>query len=242
MNDNLINNADHYSRALMVYNGGKSCHDWESKNHPDQDLIYKNGLYSELKQFTAISNIVNFKLDEPKIVAKHSSKSVELPVPAYSMDYFSHAKAIVFMRDNFHDIKMSVVSNCNISLPYEEVHSEVSPEQWAEKLARAKNYCGDQYTEEQYASGEWYKTWCHNTILLRDGVMFKAYGVQKVYCEGINRIGILPNEVFHVYETNKNMFSVSVGSYAKAALILEHISNSLGRTTMYVSNPDVERK
>ena len=234
----LIINVDNYNQALDVYNTGQNSHDWWSENQPDENLIYKNGINFQLSKFSSIVDIVKFELLAPKICSSHTSKSVKLPVACFNLNYYRLTKAVIFIRDNFHDIKLSVIANCDIKLPYNEVHNEITSEEYEKTKQKSREYRGCSYSEEEYANDSWYKKYSGNTILRKDNKRYIAYTVSKVYCEGINKLN-LPNKVFRPYITDSCMFSICLASYAKLAYILEIISHSLSRTQMWTSYPEL---
>lgn len=84
---------------------------WFMANKPDEDLIYKSGLADQVMFVRdTVSGLVARSYIEykrlPKVISTHTSKSVKLPVY-----YFNSAYARLIMRYNFHDWKVSVLSN-----------------------------------------------------------------------------------------------------------------------------------
>ena len=61
-----------------------------------------------------------------RIIGYHTSKSVRLPVSMLRADVCGQAPVYFVMRDNFHDLKLVVVSSCPINVPYALVHPVIA--------------------------------------------------------------------------------------------------------------------
>lgn len=57
--------------------------------------------------------------------------------------------------------------------------------------------------------------------------MYCAYCVHEVYCEGINKLDILPPETFKPYSKGKSLFTCCVGTHERLLIVLNRISDSL---------------
>lgn len=233
-----------------IYNSGKSLEDWDKASTPDENLIYRDGMSRQIKYINGIANILTNRSDEggfgpPKIVSSHSSKSVGLPVSCFKFSPYDQVAAYAFIRDNFHDIKVVVVSDSPIYIPYHILYPEWSQEKYNDEKERYRGYPEDEIIlevegpirgqkrinrrQELLASGtdEWYsEDWSHGSILRKNDRIYRAEGVHEVYCEGIDDLS-LPRNAFRIYEDGMKEFGCSVGSYPRVALILEYIMSSL---------------
>ncbi len=202
---------------------------WEGNNKPDDNLIHKVGLSGQAKAGLAISELVSFDMPEPKVARKHSSKSVGLPVQMFKIFHYNNGGAFVFVRDNFHDIKMCVVSEFPINLDYNLVHTAWTQEEYDAEKKRCIDY-DDRGTprmnKEERKGDFWIKGWNRGTILRKDNRIWKAGCVSSCYCEGINRLN-LPSDVFEIYEDNKTMFTLEVYTWSKVAYLMDDIYNSV---------------
>lgn len=75
--------------------------DWARNNFVPDEMVYKNGAIEQVKTFLEAAEVMDA---DPFVVSTHRSKSIELPVVEFRTKY--GVRCIV--RDNFHDIKMSV--------------------------------------------------------------------------------------------------------------------------------------
>lgn len=227
-----------------MYNTGLSLKSWSHINVPDEDLIYKGGLSKQCRKADAVaallydnqsSGLKQFEVIylpvEARVVGSHTSKSVKLPVTCFKLNYFNQVIAYVFLRDNFHDIKVSVISDSPMTIPYELAHYEYSEERFQKEKERYLSYHPTETGIKLMAEGsdDWFnESWSSDTILRKNGRIYRAGTVASCYCEGIERLG-LPPEVFQVYQDDMKMFTCSVSSYAKVAMLLEHVQASLRR-------------
>lgn len=208
------------------FNSYPNISDWVKSNQPNSELYYKSGVGRQAKCGLAMQDLVGFEMPEPKVAETHTSKSVGLPVQCFKVHHYTNGGAYVFVRDNFHDIKVSVVSKYPIILNYDVVHRFMTQEEYDAEKLRFLNYSGSRMSEEEKQGDNWIKNWSHNTILRKDDKIWKAYCVYDVYCEGINRIG-LPNEVFTVYEEDKSMFTIAMGLWTQVASLMDMIYRSV---------------
>lgn len=214
---------------LKNYNSYPSASEWLKENAPSQDLIYKSGAERQVKASLSISNLVRFDLPEPRVASYHTSKSVKLPVLAFKIWHYENGGAFCFIRDNFHDVKLSVVSEFPINMHYSYMHHEMTQEEYDAEKKRCIDYNSRPpitISEEEKIDDNWMLKWSHNKIIRKDNKIWKAYGVQEVYCEGINKLK-LPREVFRPYETGYTMFTICAASFAHIAYLLEHIENNI---------------
>jgi len=212
-----------------LYNTSPLASNWIKENEPDPNLIYNSGVGHQVKQGIALSNLVRFDLDEPRVAATHRSKSCILPVLMFKVWHYDNGGAFCFIRDNFHDVKLSVVSEFPIDINYNYIHHEMSQEEYDAEKKRCIDYDNKgtpRLTEDEKSGDGWINGWSGNKIIRKDNKIWKAYNVNEVYCEGINRLN-LPNEVFRPYEEGYDMFTIAAGSFAHVAYLFEHLQNEI---------------
>lgn len=209
-----------------LYANGVELAEWGKANVPDKNLIYRNGVADQLRKLGGMAVLVCDQDDpQPRIVGQHYSKSVKLPVTCFKFTPYNQVAAYCFVRDNFHDIKIVVVSDSPIHIPYHVMYQEWSPERYAAEVERYVGYTKNERPPE--GSDEWFsKDWSHDTILRKDGRIYRTGAHHRVYCEGIDDLG-LPDETFKVYEDGMKAFVIETGSYANVALILGLVLRSL---------------
>lgn len=226
-------------KLFKLYEHGTDVKEWELENDPDPELIYKEGLPYQSKAALALSDIVS-KLSQPKVVSYHKSKSVKLPVMMYKFDFYRDCKAICFIRNNFYDIKLSVVSNTSISIPYDLIHGLMTQEDYDKEKKRKVEYSKD-YENPEYKTDDWFhNNWTSDKLIRRGKEIWRAYTVHKVYCEGINKIEELSRDVFEPYHDDAKKFTISLRRYPQLALVLEHISTSLGKGQRSTSSHNMD--
>jgi phenylalanine-4-hydroxylase len=218
------------SRLKDLYDNGLDLAHWYKENIPDEQLLYRNGLTQQIHKIAAVGSILPDDV-YARVVGDHTSKSVKLPVSCFR---FRPPEAYAFIRDNFHDIKVVVVSDAPIHMPYHVVHTEWSPERYEEEIKRYGRYHENDTAEEAQqrralmATDDWYKDWSSGVILRKNGHIYRAGSYQDVYCEGVNKLG-LHRDTFKPYEDGDQGFVCEVGSYVTVALILEHVIRSLAQ-------------
>jgi hypothetical protein len=215
------------NKLLQDYNSYPLASNWMKANEPSPNLIYNSGVGYQVKQGLAISNIVSFNLDEPKVANTHTSKSCKLPVLMFKIWHYENGGAFCFIRDNFYDIKLSVVSEFPIDMNYSYMHHEMSQKEYDAEKKRCIDYNSKppvSITEEEKEGDKWMDKWSSNKILRKDNKIWKAYSV--AHCEGIEKLD-LPSEVFRPYETGHSMFTIATASFAHVAYLLEHIQNNV---------------
>lgn len=74
---------------------------WSEQNTVPDEMTWKGGVAPMFKDFVEFANIVG---GEPMVISTHRSKSIRLPVVQVTTPYGVR----ITMRDNFHDIKVSV--------------------------------------------------------------------------------------------------------------------------------------
>jgi len=227
-----------YMDLHPLYLEGTELDDWAVNNDPDPALYYKTAMEAQIQKLEAISVILPDFANAgvpPRVVGHHISKSVKLPVTCFmfSLEGF---EAFAFIRDNFHDIKVVVVSDVPVHIPYSVVHIEWTQEHYDSELKSFSEYLSDETLgpedarkrKDLIASGtdDWYKQWSSGTILRKEGHIYRAGSHQSHYCEGIRELG-LEESVFKPYEAGDKAFVCEVYSYSTVATILECIISSL---------------
>jgi len=226
------------AKLRHVYDNGLDLASWGEANAPDERLIYRNGVDSQLRKIAAVATLLHdfgaYDLP-PLVVGSHTSKSVKLPVTCFRFAPYEQVEAYVFVRDNFHNIKAVVVSDSPIHMPYHVVHMEWSPERYEEELKRYSKYHENDTPEEAQkrrvlmATDDWFKDWSSGVLLRKDGRIYRTGSYQSVYCEGIDTPLMAENAVFKPYEDGDKSFVCEVDSYTIVARILEHVIDSLER-------------
>jgi len=211
-----------------IYASGSDLEAWGNANVPNENLIYRSGVASQLRKIGGVAAILpNYSQDAchpPRVVGQHRSKSVGLPVTCFKFAPYGQVSAYCFIRDNFYNTKVVVVSDSPIHIPYHVMYQEWSPEQYAAEVERYVGYTKNERPAE--GSDEWYsKNWSSGTLLRKDGRIYRAGSHQEVYCEGIDDLG-LPAGTFKPYEDGMKAFVCEVGSYATVATILEYVIGS----------------
>lgn len=189
--------------------------EWEEVNIPKQNLHWKEGQSEQIKELLKIGSKFNIL---PTVVGDHCSKSVSLPVSCFSIET-SKGNVKLFIRDNFYDIKCSIISEFkikNFSLAF--FYPEISQNELEKEIER---YC-EYYGKEKPIDDSWYEDWSSSSILREKNRIFIAKSVNSCYCEGINNLGFSKN-VFTHYKEGTTEFTVSFLSYSS----IEHLIEAL---------------
>lgn len=211
-----------FSEINRLYDDGFDLSAWGRTNTPGEDLIWRKGVDQQIQKIEGVAAVLPGTNDPPRVVGSHTSKSVKLPVTCFRFNLYNQVEAYAFVRDNFHNIKVVVISDSPIHMPYELVHAEWSQERYDEEVKSFREYTGGEVSD----TDDWYREWSSGSILRKDGRIYRAGSHQKVYCEGIDDLG-LPDDVFKPYEEGSQGFVCEIGSYATVAMILEHVVRSL---------------
>jgi len=207
----------HIEKMNTLWAEGKDPESWGEHTTPKDTLIYKSGHPSQIKDLCAIGHL----LDLPaRVVGSHSSKSVGLPVGMFHADIWEEETVYFLTRNNFHDLKLVVVSSCPINIDYDIVHTHMTQEQYDETKRSSFEYCrpkperdpplpgSHDWDEADYETDAWYAKWGHSTLLRVDGKMYSCGSTFDGYYEGIDRVA--PKEVFQRYEYDRSEFCVEV--------------------------------
>lgn len=177
-------------------------------------------------------------LKEPRVASEHTSKSISLPVPEFVIPC-----GVVYVRDNFHDIKMTVVADIDIELEYDDIYTPYSKEQY-EKDKKSSLWFGardnakeahKKYKENKadYDSDDWYhKHWSSSPLVREGDKIWRVGGIARVYCEGIDKL-LLPDEAFLPYKKlyNSRTFTLETYNYDGLKERLARIIQSAARNT-----------
>lgn len=220
--------------AEKIFRCGTSRDTWLRLNTADPDLIYKSGQARQLAKIGAITSLFNQEHLSVAIVGQHRSKSVPLPVTCIKFHPYDQVHTYCFIRDNFHDIKLCVVSDGPVKIPYHLIYAEWSEERLEEERQSYLGYPSNMTVAEQNekrlkvaANENWYhEDWSGSKIIRKDDRIYTGARPLKVYCQGIDDLG-LPEEAFEMYETDKSVFGIELYSYQQLAHVLYYVDRSL---------------
>lgn len=221
-------------KARELWRRGQDPQEWAEKSAPEETLVYRRGHPRQIKDLHAIGHVLDLRV---KVAGSHRSKSVDLPVGVFRVEVIGSEEAFMFTRDNFHDLKVVVVSSCPINhLPYEVAHDQWTQEHYQEEKRRAYEYLrpkperdfpgSHNFDESHYETDEWYSKWSRGTILRHDGNIYRAGSTFAGYYEGIE--DLLPEEVFVRYEHGRQNFAVEVpGGILRQMEIMQWVVRSV---------------
>jgi len=218
----------------QIFRNGTYLDRWLRLNTPDPNLIYKSGQARQLTRMGSVVTLFNQEHVSLKIVGQHYSKSVPLPVSCIKFHPYDQVYTYCFIRDNFYDIKLCVVSDGPVKIPFNLIYGEWSEERLEKERQRYIKYRSHDEDESElrlraYANDNWYhEDWSSSKIIRKDGRIYVGSKPLACYCEGINRLG-LPEEAFEMYDTDKSVFGVSLHSYGQLAHVLDYVDRSLER-------------
>jgi hypothetical protein len=230
----------------QIFRSGTSPDRWLRLNTPDPDLIYKSRQARQLTQIGSVVTIFHPDHVSMKVVGQHTSKSVSLPVSCIKFQPYDQVYTYCFIRDNFYDIKLCVVSDGPVKIPFNLIYGEWSEEKLEEERQRYIAYRGHEDESEikfkAYVNDNWYhEDWSGGKIIRKDGRIYVGSKSLACYCEGINRLG-LPDEAFEMYDTDKKIFGVSLSDYGQLAHVLEYVDRSLEKyRSVWLDNGGRER-
>lgn len=171
------------SKVIELYKSSPKIDEW-AEDH--------SGAKSQINKFKAVNTLL-FD-NEITVPSSHISKSCELPVVLFPLGL---RKIYVFARDNFYDIKVTIIGNTPIELDYDLILNKFSIAEYMRKFER--DSCGGNGSFD-----EWFEGYTGAPIISKNGnVLYCANYVKKVYCEGINKIEILSSEAFEPYSKSK---------------------------------------
>lgn len=202
--------------TLTAYEAAPPLSMWLAHNHPSDTMYWKGGFAAQTEWMPRLAAYGAHS--EPRVLATHRSKSIELPVPAILIGNPSSEWAVLMLRDNFHDVNLGVVSNVPLTIPLDLVFSEMSREQYqtAKKRAQDSKMMG-RITDAQWEDGSWYDEWSSGELVLDNGKIWLA---QRAFSEGISRV---PGIADRRYEHKCTSF-VTVLHGSNPDELLEHLA------------------
>jgi len=210
------------SSGDALWDNGQSIVDWAQEHTPDDNLIWKGGHATQARALLSVECLMGM---ECRIIGKHTSKSVGLPVAIFKEDVCMEEKVYFITRDNFHDLKMVVLSSCPIEVDYEVLYRRMTPEQLVQEREGCREYRkgGRNYNETDFETDKWFDDWCHDSLIRTEGKIFRASTTFEGYYEGMLRSGI-PKSAFQRYERGRQEFSVEIrGEYIELMATMKAI-------------------
>ena len=108
-------------------------------------MTWKGAALQQVNEFRALLEDLGFQWE---IVGHHTSKSIRLPVIC-----ISHGETKIYLRDNFHDINICVVSKMRLKMQLSALLDGVlEPKDWEwylNEIARARGYSWKEWSDEQ---------------------------------------------------------------------------------------------
>jgi hypothetical protein len=170
--------------TLTAYEAAPPLSMWLYANQPKDTMLWRGGFATQAEWMPRMSDYGVHS--EPRVVATHRSKSIDLPVPAILLGDPSKDWAVMMLRDNFHDVNVAVVSNVGLTLDLGLVLNEMSRDQYQAAKRRAQAYSGmNKTTAAQWEDGSWYRDWNGGTLIIENG---KIWVAMSVFAEGIQRV------------------------------------------------------
>lgn len=200
--------AYQYHPTLAAYEAAPTLSTWVSANLVKEEMLWRNSYQHQVEWMPSLASFSAHS--EPRVVATHRSKSIELPVPAILLGNPSSDWVVLMLRDNFYDVNVAVVSNAALSIDYSIVLTEMTHEAYHKEKARALEYMGkdpvtkDRITEAEWRSGAWYEKWASGSLAIEDGKIWRA---GRAYAEGISRV---PGACIDPYKRDCKAFSVAI--------------------------------
>ena len=201
---------------------GQSIVDWAKENTPDDNLIYKGGHATQARSLLSVECLTRL---ECKIIGSHRSKSVKLPVAMFKADIATEEMVYFITRDNFHDLKLVVLSSCPIEMDLGVVHRTMTPEQLVAERESSREYSKNHkgFNAEDYETDKWFDDWCGDTLLRTEGKIFRSSSVHEVNYEGMERSGV-PKSAFQRYERGRSEFATEIrGEYPELMIAMRTV-------------------
>lgn len=218
------------SKMHALWEGAAEVVRWAEHTMPDEDLIWKNGHPRQVKDLLAISHLTDLPV---RVLGHHRSKSVALPVGIFQAKVYEEEWAYFVTRDNFYDLKMVVVASCPVTIPYDGVHLEMTPDELSAEKQRCFNYCKNHkdFDSAKYETDAWFDGWSRDTLMRVDGRIWRCGSTSPCYYEGMTDGGV-PSTAFVRYEHGRSEFAVAVCGGAPGLMnIMRDVCRSL-RTTV----------
>lgn len=195
--------AYQYHPTLAAYEAAPTLSTWVSANLVKDEMLWRNSYQHQIEWMPSLASFSAHS--EPRVVATHRSKSIELPVPAILLGNPSSDWAVLMLRDNFYDVNVAVVSNVALAIDYSLVLTEMTREAYQAEKTRALEYMGkDRLTAAQWEDGSWYEEWASGSLAIEDGKIWRA---GRCFAEGISRV---PGACIDPYKRGATAFSVAI--------------------------------
>lgn len=212
-----------------IFEAGAAAPEWAAEHTPKESLTYGREQAYQIEDIKCASHLLGIPA---RIVGKHRSKSVELPVTMFQAHACMEEIVYFFVRNNFHDIKLSVISSCPIHLDYARIHEHVTREQYFEERAKSFNYCKSHkgFDPKTYDGHDWVEDWSRWSILVDEqNEYYRCSTASACYYEGMADAGV-PPEAFHRYEHGRSAFSTEVsGSMIDVISMMQYIRTDAQR-------------
>jgi len=205
-----------------LWDNGVSIADWAKEHTPDDNLIWKGGHATQARSLLSVECLMGM---ECRIIGSHTSKSVGLPVAIFKEDVCMEEKVYFITRDNFHDLKLVVLSSCPIEMDLGVVHRSMTPEQLVAEREGSREYCKthEDFNAKDYETDKWFDDWCGDTLIRTEGKIFRSSSVNEVYYEGMERSGV-PQSAFQRYERGRSEFATEIrGDYPELMIAMRTI-------------------
>lgn len=108
-------------------------------------MVWKQSALNQIQEFEALAERLGSRLE---VVGSHRSKSIELPVVRFSIDgrHF-------YLRDNFHDVNLCVLTVDPVNVPlrkmFEGVYEPLTWEWYLNQIDRCRNYSWREWSDAQ---------------------------------------------------------------------------------------------
>lgn len=190
-----------FDKVSVMYSNSPHIVKWSEENVPSSELCWSDGVENQKQEYCTMAN--NLGIPVPRVVSTHISKSVTLPVVAFSIP-----SGFVISRNNFYDVKGVFILNY---IPDKSLHDIMLIPSTEEYLQDQKKRCikYDKHTgnEDKYKSDAWMQDWSGDQVIRYKDKIYIASGIHSVYFEGINKI--LNNDAFSPYDINKSTWAAS---------------------------------
>lgn len=109
------------------------------------EMLWYSSALAQIDEFELLGRRLGISV---RVVGRHISKSIELPVIHLNLN-----GGEFFIRDNFHDVNLCVLSGEPVRLPFSEIFRKVyQPRDWdwyLNQMSRARNYSWREWSDDQ---------------------------------------------------------------------------------------------
>jgi hypothetical protein len=170
--------------TLTAYASAPPLGMWLEANQPGQTMLWRDGFQHQVQW---MAKIAPFGVHmEPRVLATHRSKSIDLPVPAILLGNPASEWAVAMLRDNLHDVNVAVVSNVPLTIDHALVSEQLTREEYQSSKQRAKDSrMMGRITDAQWEDGSWLREWSGASVTIEDGKIWVSY---TAFAEGISRV------------------------------------------------------